>query len=176
MSEIFGLDDDVPFAMRLAETIAWCNSRFQLFDVQRSLRSIELQPNLLASSRAWAVKGVVMKRSNLLRKFSLTPVKTRDDLLVGGLLCYFPDEEVWDGASQAASYGFFDERDAPPWDTWVRLFSDINRGQYLVSWVPYDLKGIVKRGIEVNPVDCIGWLENEDLLLSKQLRELGLIR
>jgi hypothetical protein len=176
MSDIFALDDDVPFAMRLAETIAWCNSRFQLSDIRRSLRNIELQPNLLAGSRAEVVRSVVFQRSNALRKSSLKPVKTRDDLMVGGLLCYFPDEEVWDGASQAASYGFFDERDAPPWDTWAGLFSDINRGQYLVSWIPYELKKLVNQGIEVNPVACIGWLENEDLLLSKQLRELGLIR
>ncbi len=71
---------------------------------------------------------------------------------------YFPDEQLADGAAEAESRGFFDVRDTPAWDTWIGLYVDRQRGDYLVSWVPNPLIPLVGLGISVNPMDCIAWL------------------
>jgi hypothetical protein len=77
------------------------------------------------------------------------------DVAGGRLLVYEPDFNVEDGASEYMSKGYFDERDAPPWDTWVCYFDC-----QLISWVPPCLLDLVQAGIAANPVDCIRWLEN----------------
>jgi hypothetical protein len=87
-----------------------------------------------------------------------TPTVVSSDLAGGRLLVYAPDENVEDGASLYLSKGYFDELDAPPWDTWVCYFD-----RHLISWVPPCLLDLVQAGIAVNPVDCIRWLENAAL-------------
>ena len=175
MSEIICIGDDQPFALRLAETIDWCEGRLNLADPQRSLRSIELQPLLLARNRITVVHFLALKRHSLLTTKRISPITSSEDLRGGKLLCYFPDEEVWDGASQLASFGFFDDHDAPAWDTWVGLFEEDRRGLYLISWVPAELIAIAEQGLAVNAVECISWLEQTDLKLKRELTELGLI-
>src|SRR5438309_1197489 len=122
MSSIVGLGDDVPFEMRLAETIVWCQSRVRLDDPRGSLRSAELQPKLLSDTMSWTVHSVVLSRSSNVRDQKVKPITSSEQLAGGKLLICFPDEEVWDGASESASRGFFDRNDAPAWDTWVALF------------------------------------------------------
>lgn len=82
------------------------------------------------------------------------PAAVSSDLAGGRLLVYEPDFNVEDGASEYMSKGYFDERDAPPWDTWV-CYSD----RRLISWVPPSLVGLVQAGIATNPVDCIRFVE-----------------
>jgi hypothetical protein len=171
VSNLFGFGDDVPFEVRLAETIAWCQPRVRREDIRNSLRSSELQPELLNANRSYTVQQIVRHRG-VLRP--LPTVTTQSQLAVGKLLVYFPDEQVCDGASEAATKGFFDVYDAPPWDTWIGLFND-TRGTHLVSWVPPELIDLVEDGIYVNPVACIDWLSNVDLNLSRKLRDRGLI-
>jgi hypothetical protein len=98
------------------------------------------------------VNTAIAKRSERLTRLSGSEIpQTSND--GGRLLLYSPEENVADGASQHASAGFFDVYDTPPWDTWVS-YSDGT----LLSWVPPQLVGMVQRGIDVNPVDCIRWL------------------
>jgi hypothetical protein len=70
----------------------------------------------------------------------------------GRLLLYAPDENLFDGAAQYASKGFFNVDNVPPWDTWVCFFEE-----YLVSWVPPQLLELANAGIEANPERCILW-------------------
>lgn len=72
----------------------------------------------------------------------------------GRLLVYFPAENVEDGASRAASSGFFDPYDAPPWDAWVHYAEGV-----LISWVPEGFVTRAQAGIDANPVDCIHWAD-----------------
>ena len=100
------------------------------------------------------VASVVEKRRDLLRSQEVpAPPGLGDGLAGGRLLLYGPDEQVADGASEYASNGFFDLCDAPPWDLWVAYSDDT-----LLTWVPPQLLGLAQRGIDANPVDCIGWL------------------
>jgi hypothetical protein len=125
------------------------------------LRTHALQPNSLIgenpneNERKQLVFSVVQKRAELLRSRGqgrLPDVGEHQG--EGRMLIYVPDENVSDGASEAASSGFFDLYDAPPWDVWV-AYSD----HTLLAWVPPQLIGLAQIEIDVNAVECIRWLE-----------------
>lgn len=127
---------------------------------QQELRSIDLMPQSAIGEaktdeeREKVVRSVVAMRSRLLRpRVELILPHIGADLSVGRLLTYVPVENVADGAAEFESNGFFDFEDAPPWDTWI-AYSDST----LLSWVPTQLIPLVQRGIDVNPVGCIRWM------------------
>lgn len=105
-------------------------------------------------NRTELVQRLAEKRASLLREINASPPTVSSDLAGGRLLVYEPDDNVEDGASEYMSKGYFDERDAPPWDTWV-CYSD----RQLISWVPPSLLGLVQAGIATNAVDCIRFAE-----------------
>jgi hypothetical protein len=78
---------------------------------------------------------------------------------LGRILLYCPDDNLSDGAAAYSSKGFFDDENAPPWDTWVSF-----EGKYLISFVPRLLCGLAQRGIEVNPEECIRWADDNFIL------------
>jgi hypothetical protein len=183
VSDIHSLQDEVPFEIRLAETIAWCQQCVRIEDPRKSLRSFDLTPHILAGNREWIVSSLLWARKGALSEKAkeLSPVTKPDHLAGGKLLAYFPDEQVHDGASEAASKGLLDEYDSPPWDTWTGIFTEASHHSpewtrtYVVSWVPPEFISLAEEGIVVNPVDCIAWLENADVPLNRKLREKGLI-
>ena len=95
----------------------------------------------------------------------------------GRLLVYFPDADLSDGAAEVDSRGFFDVHNVPPWDTWIALGEDerqpdISYQQYLIAWVPPELLAIAQAGIDVNPEECIVWLEDANVGARHELRRL----
>lgn len=102
------------------------------------------------------VRGVADKRKWVLKQQN-HPTFTGS--IEGRLLGYSPDDMVWDGASEAATGGFFDGEDEPPWDLWLGYLVETNGRDYLVSWIPPDLVLTVEYGINVNPVGCLFWLD-----------------
>ena len=153
----------------LSETVAWCLSRSLQSD---QLRSSQLDPSIVlrvppleeVGVGVWlerkrysyqrAMSAIIETRSTLIRD---THIGNADLALAqskGKLLLYEPLETVTDGAAAAASRGFFDIEDAPPWDTWF-LYS---RGT-IFSWVPESLAQNAQAGIDANPVDCIHWCD-----------------
>jgi hypothetical protein len=106
-------------------------------------------------NRTELVERLAEKRAFLLREMNASPAVLSSDLAGGRLLIYEPDDNVEDGASQYMSKGYFDELDAPPWDTWVCYFDC-----HLISWVPPCLLDLAQAGIAVNAIDCIRWLKN----------------
>jgi hypothetical protein len=90
------------------------------------------------------------------------------------VLVYFPDDELACGAAEVESEGFFDVHNAPPWDTWLAMVKDdgrTERNPYLLAWVPDELVGHAQRGIDVNPEECIRWLEDCDVAMRQILLE-----
>lgn len=90
------------------------------------------------------------------------------------MLIYFPDDDLADGAAEVESEGFFDINNAPPWDTWLAMVEDVGRRErnpYLLAWVPGELIHVAQRGIDVNPEECILWLDNCDVAMRRILRE-----
>jgi hypothetical protein len=126
------------------------------------LRTSALKPNSPIGDyrneedeRKSLVSSVVHKRSELLHAQGQGALPNVGEAQGNGrILIYVPGENFADGASEAASSGFFDLYDAPPWDIWV-AYSD----RTLLAWVPPQLIGLAQSGIDVNPVDCIHWLD-----------------
>jgi hypothetical protein len=108
----------------------------------------------------------------------LPAITVRASLLGGRLLVYFPDADLADGAAEAESRGFFDVHNAPPWDTWIALaddrlrVADVSYQQYVLAWVPPDLVACAAAGIDVNPEECIAWLEKADVGARDELPHL----
>jgi hypothetical protein len=91
---------------------------------------------------------------------------------------YLPDVDLCDGAAQAHSKGFFDVYNAPPWDTWVAMLQDSEgtyRDPYLISWVPPEFASLAQNGIDVNPEQCIVWLEDTTLQIRHHLHAQGAV-
>lgn len=158
--------------------MAWCSPRAKPSDPASSLRSDQLRPWVLEPDRATTVLRVLESRAStdaIVR--AAAPARGRDDLGDGRLLLYFPDENLADGAAEAATGGFFDVENVPPWDTWIGLFrdesADKSSADYLVSFVPGDFVASVNRGLRVNPEECILWLADSCVPLTTALCSQG---
>jgi hypothetical protein len=78
-----------------------------------------------------------------------------------------PAVSLFDGAAAAASDGYFDHNNMPPWDTWVTLVLSPSRtssdwGPALLCWVPVWARERVQAGIEVNAEECLHWVRIQD--------------
>jgi hypothetical protein len=123
----------------------------------RELRSSSLSPtrplNSSMSPQDWsqAVAEVVGKRSQVVNR---TAVDDTGYAKSGRSLLYFHSENRACGAAQVSSGGFFDADNTPPWDIWVPYEENA-----LISWVPPGLIVAAQMGIDVNPENCIQWLD-----------------
>ncbi len=155
--------DEVPFAVRLAQTIAWCASRADVAHAHHSLRDERLRPPILARDRKDTVLEVADARARELELDETTPAAAERS---GRLLVYFPESSLRCGGAEVASRGYFDADNTPPWDTWVALGYDASRDPqsgeslYLVAWVPPSMMSLVTAGIEANPEECIRWVSD----------------
>jgi hypothetical protein len=166
------------FLERLPETVAWCSRVTEMDDLATAFRSDRLKPGLWADGRKDMVEGVARGRSiNGAGQY----IKTDIAMLANGrLLVYQPDFSLWENVSSAETKGFFDEYDAPPWDTWISYFYESKPEQtweaYLVCWIPATFIDIVSKGIAVNSSECIGWLDKRsDLAIYEMLKERNLL-
>jgi hypothetical protein len=171
---VSSIDASLLVAQALSKTVQWCSVPKPK---SHSLRSPETDPSAILEMRrfpetdikAWVqekyenyrkvVSTVIQQRADLLRTMALpTTDQAGVPGLQGKLLVYFPLETVSDGAASASSNGFFDEVDAPPWDTW---FWYSNRA--ILCWVSEDMASKAQAGIDANPVECIHWANWRDL-------------
>jgi len=153
-----------PFRERLAETISWCQRRVALGNLPESLRSPATAP---PPATPWpeTLRAVAEARLRLLGRSwrrSLDP-------LGGGLLfVYFPLAAHSGGRAALASSGYLDQRDAPPWDTWVAYVQEA-RQSYVVAWAPPESFPFLTAAARV-PHPSIQWLDSSGLALEGQLR------
>ena len=160
----------------ISEAAIWCSQRELL---GRSLRSPELDPFAILdmpsfphdreSIRAWsemfrdnyrrAIPWINQTRSELLKTAGIAVPDAVNLLTKSKLLLYEPSETVSDGAAEVASRGFYDLKDAPPWDTWFLYENDA-----VFCCVPEHAISAAQAGIDVNPVDCIHWANWSDLV------------
>lgn len=124
------------------------------------------------------VDEVASKRHALLRAPLLNDPEKSSLLEKGRLLIYLPEENLFDGAAEAASQGFFDVDNLPPWDLW--LLSVVEEQQrpntYLIAWIPPKCVELTTAGIEVNPEECICWAADVDAEFVHRLRSAGLLQ
>lgn len=157
---------------RLAETVAWCNS----LTWPKDFRAPELQPNLFHQGPDDLLCDVGRSRQMQLR-YRHIPVTDGFPLLsCGRLLVYFPQANLSDGAAEIDSHGFFDVFYSPPFDTWVTFFEDHTQQnafqQQLLCYVPEPAVPFAELGINVNPEECILWLEQTSGAANKLIGKL----
>lgn len=153
-----------PLRERLAETISWDQRRVALGNMAESLRSPALAP---PSALPWpeTVHAVAEKRVQQLGRSwrrSLEPFGG------GLLLLYFPAPSHSGGKARAASDGYFDERDVPPWDTWVAYVEEASRS-YLAVWVPPEGLASVTAALRVTGAS-LRWLDGSGVELEEQFK------
>jgi hypothetical protein len=158
------------FHERLADTVAWCAPRADAAHPRTCLRTPALAARALEPDYFAAVSTVAHRRRSEGTHRFIPHLGSRE----GRLLVYYPDAELADGAAEVESEGFFDVCNCPPWDTWVGIFQDHRPAGdafaiYLVAWVPEVLVDLAARGIEVNPEECIRWLDDADCELRRLL-------
>ena len=93
--------------------------------------------------------------------------RSLDPLGGGLLLVYSPTPPHSGGSAQSASDGYFDERDAPPWDTWAAYIEESARS-YMVTWVPPQYLKQATDGVNQARA-ALQWLENSDTELRRRL-------
>ncbi len=105
----------------------------------------------------------------------------------GRLIAYFPDFDLSDGAAELETKGFFSVHNCPPEDTWIWLSRVVSKGivnyeleaefsnDCLVAWIPPEFVELADNGIQVNPEQCIQWLDILDIPLVHSLRRLKLL-
>jgi hypothetical protein len=131
-----------------------------LLVLSHQLRTTSLMPRIEIgesaedSERELVVNELIAKRRALLGSESVAGTSRMQPENQGKLLAYWPAENLADGAAEYSSIGFFDQNNAPPWDTWFHF----SNGR-LLAWVPNVLVPLVQEGIDVNPEECIQWAE-----------------
>jgi len=151
-----------PFRERLAETVSWCQRRTG-GNLAESLRSAALAP---PPSRPWpeTLRSVAEARQRLLGR---SWRRSQDPLGGGLLLLYFPTPPQSGGRASTASGGYLDDRDTPPWDTWVAYVEEVGRS-YLVAWVPPEALASVTAATRI-PAASIRWFDASGVELEGQL-------
>ncbi len=106
--------------------------------------------------RHGVVERFVVARRQRLPRIAHTPVP-------GRLFSFLVDDCYFDGVAAAETNGFLDERDLPPWETWIAYW----RGRRaLISWVPESECRAVDAAVRAHVVDAYAWLngpETEEL-------------
>lgn len=139
------------FREQLAEAVSWCARRAGSGDLAHVLRSHPLAP---PPGLPWpeTVATVAEARRTLLGRSwrrSLEP-------LAGGILIrYRPTPPHSGGEARRASGGYFDDRDTPPWDTWI-CYVESGGASYLLAWVPPTALSAVTHGLQASP-SALAW-------------------
>jgi hypothetical protein len=164
------------FLREVSEAAIWCSHRQPLGS---SFRSPELNPFSILdipsfshdseSIEAWiekkrdryrrAIPWINRTRSELLKTAGIATPGDVNPFTQSKLLLYAPLETVSDGAAEAASTGFYDIEDAPPWDTWF-----LYENNAIFCCVPQSAISAAQAGIDANPVDCIHWANWSELV------------
>lgn len=149
---------------RIRDAALWCLTRRPI----RDLWGAALDPGLLvehalpstAADTEYKIEELCRFRRGLLGALgvSWSPGSSPS----GRVLWYLSDENLFDGAAEQASQGFFNVQNLPPWDTWLgfRQMTGGPRGASgtLFAWVPDWCLALADAGIHANPEECIGWV------------------
>ncbi|HEY7832463.1 MAG TPA: hypothetical protein VIG30_02755 [Ktedonobacterales bacterium] len=159
-------------------------------------RTPDLQPPGFSDSatgyaeRRLAIATLGELRSRLLRDHAIAVPSPAPGMAPGiglgkgRLLLYDPDGTDECGAAMVASAGYFDETDAPPWDTWIAYVREQPLEEsrpahgwdsYLVCWVPPALVSVVNQGIVACSGECLAWAVDRDCAFTRLLREAGVL-
>jgi hypothetical protein len=171
----------------LRDAACWCARAHG--DPGTCLRTPQLQPRdavhvaAAIAEMERIVSEVVGTRAQwIARRGSFEDHERRASLPAGRLLFFDPVASLSGGGTQAASAGFFDDGNTPPWDTWVYCVDDRSLpdeavfSTVLLSWVPRNFIGVADAGIRANPEGCLSWASDASTGLTRALEQWGLLR
>lgn len=139
------------FRELVAETVSWCTRRVNVGPPAETLRSIILVPPPVQPWRETLNSVADRRRQQLGRSWR----RSLEPLGGGVLIHYHPTPPHSHGGAREASGGYFDERDTPPWDTWVRYVEERD-ASYLIAWVPREALASVTAGLAAAP-ESLSW-------------------
>ena len=160
-------------ALRLAETIAWCNHHARTDDAGTSTRSPALRPPLMElpqRERLWslldspgvpeaAVEHVCQARRRELARLGIPVAPVGRDMAGGRVLLTTLDTDSCVAATEPSN-GFYDIDDLPGWDTWFWHRPTDQPWGAIYCWVPARLIQLASNGMDVIPVLCVKWAES----------------
>lgn len=178
--------DKADFLKSLEETVTWCNKHAVISDAKNSLRQVFQEPlneyvpeyGRVMPNYSKIVPQLIAERANILEKSNFQSNSVPLDLLGGRLFVSEPDNSLDDGMAEQESDGFIDGANVPVEDSWVYWFEgevtpfDSNVG-FIISYVPKIFIQKVQDGIDVNPEECVFWLEDMEHPIVKVMKELG---
>ncbi len=166
--------EDPEIDRRLEETIAWFRPGLHRDDDLLARSVAGLWPPGDDHSVTWSRRvASALPRVAQTRREALAPsdfLRDRRSPLAGGrALVYWPDLTLRDGSAAFVAEGLFDECRAPAFATWVAFLRDARGGAsaYLVAWIPPPAIEAAQRAIDVNPEQCIAWLEDSCTSLAR---------
>jgi hypothetical protein len=160
------------FLSRLAETIEWCAEGGRRQRAESTWYGPELSPPQNSDSRKRLVAEVALERRKLL---ATPPTGPATSLAGGRLLAFFPDATLRDGAARVATGGLFDDDNRPVRDTWVCYIFEGSGLGYLVCWMPPTMLEDAASAIDVNPEECIFFLDDFTNPLVERLVQEGML-
>lgn len=181
------------WSLCVIEAVLWGLRHADAAHPETCLRTEELKPYLFNDNRYQSVHDVVYARHQALRRENVVPyfdfgarIEDLADLpgllpprLGGGrLLVWDRDATVDDGIGMNLTGEYLDMSDMPPWDTWVAYLTEVQdpaTHNLLVSWVPADFVEPVGRAIEMSVCGTLYWLGDKDFLITRVLRDGGLL-
>lgn len=96
---------------------------------------------------------------------------------------FYPEWGTWDPAASAQTE-YFNVLTMPAWDSWVytgretvSLRDNVQDIDYLICWIPPQLIERVDLATQVDPSECIQWLDKSDIAFSflDSLKKEGLL-
>jgi hypothetical protein len=150
---------------RIAQTAAWCAGRVDRANLEHCLRSPALAPPRTDAGQVIVSPANVEDVAS--RRAALAPVADSARVHPGRLLVFFADQTLSEGASAVESGFFFDDDNAPPWDTWILGVGEDTGpgdpwcapGRYVVCWIPAELFDVVEQGLAINHEECVMWAD-----------------
>jgi hypothetical protein len=162
----------------LSETRRWCSARDSGLPLAARFRTPELAPDLEDESALPALEAeldvlAAKRRAALAGLEPSGPMATAAD---GRLLLCELDMSIGSGEAEAASQGFFDADDQPPWDLWLVCYGRTRSAQpeepiaCIVAWVPEALRPNADAGVRASSARCLHWVDQLPGALADQLR------
>lgn len=167
------------------EALAWHALKHSQGDTSASTRTEALKPssslfhlfrhpaniNSRIGMYRDVVEEVVACRRQLLRQCESVPAVLKQDT-GGRVLALRIDSTMYDEVAAHLTNWYFDESDAPPWDTWIGLVACRNAiasdetFPVLLSWIPESELNLARTGIEGCPSGCLFWVSDTVSLID----------
>ena len=159
----------------IQEAATWIEKVNPDFEVNL-YRTKELSPKhhyyqIPDGKKALVVSDLINKRSDLIRAAEIELIPVVELVNYGRVMFFDANDTVVDGAPELASACYVDIGDAPPWDTWLAIGSQLNAMDFcdgqpltsnlLIAWVPQSQYFYANEAIEVACIDNFEWPNNE---------------